>query len=53
MRSRQDDGRRDARDQLDQPDAMKSIDIDSGGPVMPRSKSRATTRSLVSWGSSR
>ena len=27
---------------------MKSIEIDSGGPVMPRSKSRATVRSLVS-----
>ena len=26
--------------------AMKSIEIDSGGPVMPRSKSRATVRSL-------
>ena len=32
---------------------MKSIEIDSGGPVMPRSKSRATVRSLVSVGSSR
>ena len=29
---------------------MKSIEIDSGGPVMPRSKSRATVRSLVSVG---
>ena len=29
---------------------MKSIEIDSGGPVMPRSKSRATVRSLVSFG---
>ena len=28
------------------PPAMKSIEIDSGGPVMPRSKSRATVRSL-------
>ena len=32
---------------------MKSIEKDSGGPVMPRSKSRATVRSLVSAGSSR
>ena len=29
---------------------MKSIEIDNGGPVMPRSKSRATVRSLVSFG---
>ena len=29
------------------PPAMKSIEIDSGGPVMPRSKSRATVRSLA------
>ena len=29
---------------------MKSIEMDSGGPVMPRSKSRATVRSLVSAG---
>ena len=35
------------------PAAMKSIEIDNGGPVMPRSKSRATVRSLVSAGSSR
>ena len=35
------------------PEAMKSMDIDSGGPVMPRSKSRATVRSLVRAGSSR
>jgi hypothetical protein len=35
------------------PLAMKSMEIDSGGPVMPRSKSRATVRSLVSVGSSR
>ena len=27
---------------------MKSIEIDMGGPVMPRSKSRAIVRSLVS-----
>ena len=32
---------------------MKSIEIDSGGPVMPRSNSRATVRSLPSSGSSR
>ena len=32
------------------PLAMKSIEIDSGGPVMPRSKSRATVRSVVSAG---
>ena len=35
------------------PLAMKSIEIDSGGPVMPRSKSRATCRSVASSGSSR
>ena len=35
------------------PPAMKSMEIDSGGPVIPRSKSRATVRSLVSFGSSR
>ena len=35
------------------PPAMKSIEIESGGPVMPRSKSRATVRSFVSSGSSR
>ena len=29
---------------------MKSIEMNSGGPVMPRSKSRATVRSLVSFG---
>ena len=29
---------------------MKSIEIDSGGPVIPRSKSRATVRSAVSFG---
>src|SRR4249919_2590074 len=33
--------------------AMKSIEKDNGGPVIPRSKSRATVRSLVSPGSSR
>ena len=32
---------------------MKSIEMNSGGPVMPRSKSRATVRSAVSRGSSR
>ena len=32
---------------------MKSIEMNSGGPVMPRSKSRAIVRSLVSFGSSR
>ena len=35
------------------PLAMKSIEIDSGGPVMPRSKSRATCKSVASSGSSR
>ena len=35
------------------PVAMKSMEIDSGGPVIPRSKSRATVRSLVSAASSR
>ena len=35
------------------PPAMKSIEYDSGGPVMPRSKSRATVRSAASAGSSR
>src|SRR5918995_357260 len=35
------------------PAAMKSIEIDSGGPVMPRSKSRAAVRSRLSAGSSR
>ena len=35
------------------PPAMKSIEMNRGGPVMPRSKSRATVRSLVSFGSSR
>ena len=35
------------------PPAMKSIDTDSGGPVMPRSKSLATCRSAASSGSSR
>jgi hypothetical protein len=35
------------------PPAMKSIENDSGGPVIPRSKSRATVRSPVSDGSSR
>jgi len=35
------------------PFAMKSMEIASGGPVMPRSKSRATVRSLVRVGSSR
>ena len=46
---------RDARPPIisTRPLAMKSIEIDSGGPVMPRSKSRATVRSLVSVGSSR
>ena len=29
---------------------MKSIEIDSGGPVMPRSNSRATVRSLAELG---
>ena len=32
------------------PLAMKSMEIESGGPVIPRSKSRATVRSLVSVG---
>ena len=32
---------------------MKSIEIDIGGPLMPRSKSRAMVRSLVSFGFSR
>ena len=32
---------------------MKSIEIASGGPLMPRSKSRAMVRSLASSGSSR
>ena len=32
---------------------MKSIEIESGGPVMPKSNSRATVRSLMSVGSSR
>ena len=32
---------------------MKSIEIDSGGPVMPRSKSRAIVRSSVSSARSR
>ena len=35
------------------PLAIKSIEINSGGPVIPRSKSLATVRSLVSLGSSR
>ena len=35
------------------PAAMKSIEIDIGGPVIPMSKSRAMVRSLVSAGSSR
>src|SRR5918995_232441 len=35
------------------PAAMKSIEIDSGGPVMPRSKSRAAVRSRLRAGSSR
>jgi glycosyltransferase involved in cell wall biosynthesis len=35
------------------PPAMKSIEMNSGGPVIPRSKSRATVRSPVSDGSSR
>ena len=35
------------------PEAMKSIEIDSGGPLMPRSKSRAMVRSVVRRGSSR
>ena len=35
------------------PPAMKSIEYDNGGPVMPRSKSRATVRSAASAGSSR
>ena len=35
------------------PAAMKSIEIHIGGPVIPRSKSRAIVRSLVSVGSSR
>jgi hypothetical protein len=35
------------------PLAMKSTESDSGGPVMPRSKSRATVKSPVSLGSSR
>ena len=35
------------------PDAMKSMEIDIGGPVMPRSKSRAIVRSFVSFGFSR
>ena len=35
------------------PEAMKSIEMNIGGPVMPRSKSRAIVRSLVSFGSSR
>ena len=35
------------------PLAMKSTEICSGGPVMPRSKSRATVRSVLSVGSSR
>ena len=30
------------------PPAMKSIEISSGGPIMPRSKSRAIVRSVVS-----
>ena len=32
---------------------MKSMLIDSGGPVMPRSKSRATVRSVMRSGFSR
>ena len=35
------------------PDAMKSIEMDNGGPLMPRSKSRAMVRSVVRRGSSR
>ena len=35
------------------PDAMKSIEMDIGGPLMPRSKSRAMARSVVRRGSSR
>ena len=35
------------------PAAMKSIEIASGGPLMPRSKSRAMVRSPASSGSSR
>ena len=38
------------RSSITRPPAMKSIEIDSGGPVMPRSKSRATVRSPVSAG---
>ena len=32
---------------------MKSMEIESGGPLMPRSKSRAIVMSLASSGSSR
>ena len=32
---------------------MKSMEMNIGGPVMPRSKSRAIVRSLVSFGFSR
>jgi len=32
---------------------MKSIAIESGGPLMPKSKSRAMVRSVVRRGSSR
>ncbi len=35
------------------PPAMKSIEISSGGPIMPRSKSRASVRSVVSSARSR
>src|SRR5579863_8355347 len=37
----------------DLPERYPPYQIESGGPVMPRSKSRATVRSLVSFGSSR
>ncbi len=35
------------------PDEMNPMEIVSGGPLMPRSKSRAMARSVVSRGSSR
>ena len=35
------------------PDAMKSMEIASGGPLMPRSKSLAIVRSVLSFGCSR
>ena len=53
VREQHDARRRGRRPVSTRPPAMKSIEIDSGGPVMPRSKSRATVRSLVSAGSSR